>query len=107
MFYDYIPQAILLKQWLQCHSNNEQYSCKKTLIFYPQAHLLYRGMEERNAYQRHERRELTFIEYTQGIGVVQELLYEMFHKCYKLSIIIIILYMRKSKHKKLMCSSDS
>lgn len=36
----------------------------------------------------------------QGIGVVQELLYKTFPKCYKLSIVITILYMRKSKHKK-------
>lgn len=58
-------------------------------------------MEERNAYQRHEIRELTFIESMQGTGAWQELFYKIFPKCYKLSIIIIILYMRKSKHRKI------
>lgn len=53
---------------------------------------------------RDERRELRFIEYVQGIETVQELLYKIFPKYYKLSIII--LYMRKSKHKKSMPSSD-
>ena len=42
-------------------------------------------MEERNAYQRHERRELTFIEHMQGIGAVQELFHQIFPKCYKLN----------------------
>ena len=42
-------------------------------------------MEERNAYQKHERRELTFIEHMQGIGAVQELFHEIFPKCYKLN----------------------
>lgn len=56
-------------------------------------------MEEMNAYQRPEGRELTCVDCVLGIEAVQELLYEIFPKCYKLSIVI-ILYTNKLKHKK-------
>lgn len=52
-----------------------------------------------NAYQRKEGRELTCVDCVLGIEAVQELLYKILPKYYKLSIVI-ILYMNKLKHKK-------
>lgn len=44
VFYDYITQSILVKQWLHFHSSSEKHSCKMTDSFFIHRNTFY--MEE-------------------------------------------------------------
>ena len=58
-------------------------------------------MEERNAYQRHERRELTFIEHMEGIEQCRNCFMKSFPNAINLIVIFISLYTRELKYRKI------
>lgn len=65
-------------------------------------------MEEKNAYQRPERRKLIIVVYVSGIEAVQELLHKIFPKCYKYVVlkICILAQVKKLFYSIILIESD-